>query len=99
MTYSLLFDDALKNETSDLYKEWATNSTIVLERILSNTTAVMINETDIVWYFTNGSVIARTFGIPLTNVASVADVNEQLADFDYSTIPNLQPLTITGNRD
>ena len=94
MTFALMFDNDLKDPTTQLYKEMAAMSTDALRQILSTTTAALVEEDAIVWVFTEGSVIATAEEVEVANVQSVAEVEEQLQDFDETTIADLQTVAV-----
>ena len=94
MTFALLFDNDLKDPTTQLYKDTAAMSTDALRQILNTTTAVLVDEQAIVWVFTEGSIIATAEEVEVDNVRSVAEVEQQLQDFDETTIPDLQTVAL-----
>ena len=98
MTFDFDFQDDLNDRQSNLHREISAIATAALLQMLNTTTAKLEDEAAIMWSFSEGSVVATASDVAVTNVQNADEVTGQLNNFDVSTVPNLQRLTITPTR-
>ena len=93
LKFKMVYSPELKDRSSNRYKTTSSLSKRILKNIIDETTVAVADYSSLQWNYEEGSVIASV-NVPLLNVISEKDVQQQIANVNTSRTPYLIAINV-----